>query len=264
MKIPIGVSNHVSYNVNYDLVDTVKYARQSDFDIMQLFVYEGNLSNNDSLPEILRFAYSNKFDRIYFHTESYLNKKIFTNDHIKNLIEIINPLSNVHLLFRFDEIEDLEGILDSIEKLASLNDREIYLENVFHSNNLGDIDRKLRKFLAVFSLANLQHIKVRPTLNIPALFTDNSQFKKKSGLEWCCQIFNFFETKNVPLLLVLSDQKNYTPESIIPCAIGNGIIPYDTIFDFIKKTNISIEGIILQYFDKINPLKSRDYLVELL
>jgi hypothetical protein len=263
MKVPIGVSNRVSSNLNFNLNDALQYAQQSGFEIMQILLTADLLKQYDSLIELLDLVGMTDFDRLYFHAETSLNCNLNQNDLIRHMDDILLSEKDIQLIFHFDENEDLEKMLESIEKLPTVARGHLYLENALYSPHPSDISRKIKKYLAVFSLANIQTISIKPAFNIPALFVENSQLNEKEAIQWCCEIFNFFETKRIPLLLMLSDRKELSQEGSVPRAIGEGSLPYEHIFNFVKKSQVTIEGIILQYGDKINPLKSRDKLVQL-
>lgn len=263
MKIPIGVSNRVSSNLNFNLNDAMQYAQQSGFEIMQIMLSTDLLKQYDSIIELLDFVSMTDFDRLYFHAETSLNCNLNQNNLIRHLDDILLSEKNIQLIFHFDENEDLERMLESIEELPTAAKGLLYLENALFSHQPSDIARKMKKYLAVFSLANIQTIRVKPAFNIPVLFTENSQLDEKEAIQLCCEIFNFFEAKRIPLLLILSDRRELFQEGWIPCAIGEGNLPYEHLFKFIKKSQVTIEGIILQYGDKINPLKSRDKLIQL-
>jgi hypothetical protein len=85
-------------------------------------------------------------------------------------------------------------------------------------------------------------------------------FSIDEALEWCYQVFNFFGNKNISIILHLIDSYDSSQKRATYCPIGEGYIPYQELFDFILKTNTPVSDIILEFEDKINPIKSRKYL----
>ena len=71
-------------------------------------------------------------------------------------------------------------------------------------------------------------------------------------------LFNFFTQNNIPILLHLVNFTSNTQRRHEFCALEEGYIPYPEIFAFIQKNRPSITGIILEFEDKINTLKSRE------
>lgn len=263
MNIPIGIASSVSSNQNYDPLDTIRYAQQSNFEMVEILLYDEIIQQKNIADKIESLLKQKQLHQVFFHALQDLNRAVIKQDNQNNLFSHMKRLSDFPFVFTFDEQEELEKTLETIEKLSTLFHNTPYLENNFYAQGEKNYEKNLRKYLAVFSLANIQTLTVKPLLNIPAFFNDG-EMSDESALQWCCQIFNFFSTKNIPMTLCLTDIHELRTDRTLPCPIGEGAIPYHKIFDFIKKTITPIEGIIFHYTDKINPLKSRENLKRIL
>jgi hypothetical protein len=175
----------------------------------------------------------------------------------------LNGFSSPRVIYHFDESEDLDVILKIVDQLDDDN-RKIYLENYFQFAGPAAAEKNLRKYTAVFSLANNVGIRIYPVIDIPRFFHAKIGFSEEEAINWCFQLLNFFGNREIPILLHLIDTKTRDQDRSEFCPLGEGSIPYKKIFDFILKNKVDLEGIIFEYLDKVNPLKSRDNLKRLL
>ncbi len=263
MDIPIGVANSVSANFGFDPLDAVHFAHQAHFPLIQIFISENMVGNSGKFAQLLHEAELENFLKIYFHSAGYLNRNYLKSAYAKKLLSVLDTNTPVNLILHFDEDEALENMLEVLETWP---DKQInlYLENYFKNPGKENATRNLRKYLALFTLANSERIKLFPVLDIPRFFHQALDFREEEALHWNYQLLNFFGNRRLPVLLHLIDVKDARQARSDFCAVNEGIIPYSEIFQFIKKTRPLIEGIILEFEDKINPLKSRDALQQLL
>jgi hypothetical protein len=141
--------------------------------------------------------------------------------------------------------------------------RILYLENFFQEGGVQNAERNLRKYNAVFSLVNNFDVRIFPVIDIPRFFHEKLGFKENEALDWCYQVLNFFGNRRIPVLLHLIDAHHPGQDRNDFCPVGEGYIPYQKIFNFMFKNQVAVEGIILEYLDKINALKSRENLLTL-
>jgi hypothetical protein len=260
MEIPIGVANSVSSNFSYDPIDTIQYANQSEFDIIQIYLNRELLATKNSTAKDLGLQLSQgKFKNIYLHADGYLNKEFLLGDYYVALQDFINSDQEYGVIIHFDENCELEDVLKIVEKLSKQKFK-IYLENYFQSSGKANAEKNIRKYMALFTLANNFSVCLHPVIDIPRFFHERLELGSDSALQWCYQVFNFFGNKGIQLLLHLIDATTSTQRRNQYCPIGEGYIPYQKLFDFMIKTSTPIEGIILEFEDKIAPLKSREYL----
>lgn len=259
--ISIGVANSVSANFDYDPIDTLSFAAQSDFDPVQIYLSSKVLGNRKLLDKIA--AVSNDFERMFFHAEGSLNEEFMTGDYSDQLFDFMGELEKTSLIIHFDEQASIDKLIKLVDQLCKRGSK-IYIENYFTAEGSEAATKNLKKFLALFTLASNFGSKLYPVLDIPRLFHQKTGFTTEESLEWCYQLLNFYGNRRIPILLHLIDVSANDQQRSGYVRLGDGYLPYDEIFAFIKKTRPVIEGVILEYEDKMNPLQSRDYLREIL
>jgi len=261
-KLKIGIANSVSSNFNFDPFDTIEYALQSAFPIVQIYLSRELLNNKDNLSRLL--TQLSPFEKVYFHAEGLLNPDFAKSKYFQELIEFITQWRSPNLLIHFDETVELSTILKILGAIQKLN-VITFLENYFQNKNKDDAEKNLKKYLAVFTLFLAgNHGKLFPVLDIPRIFHADLNFTESEALEWSFQLINYFDNRHIPITLHLIDAHNNSQHRTDFCPLGEGYIPFEALFQFVKKNHPPIEAIIFEYEDKISPLKSRDFLKKIL
>jgi len=265
MQILIGIANSVSSNFGYDPLDALRFAHQSKFDFLQVFINNELLNQEDRLEILIQESKANPNSRVYIHAEGLLNKQWLKSEYTRKFLNFLERIEENHFIIHFDEGAALEEILEVIHSLSRMN-RTIYLENYFQSNGTHDAEKNMRKYLAIFTLSNNpgQPICLYPVLDIPRFFHKKLGLDKDAALSWCFQMLNYFDNRKIPILLHLIDAKEQDQKRSSFCPVGEGYIPYDQIFGFIKKIQPLLSGIVLEFEDKLNTLKSRDNLMKMI
>jgi hypothetical protein len=263
VSILLGIANSVSYNQDYDPIDTLNFARQSDFEMVQIYLNQQLIDNSDRLKKIKKHLLKQPDLKCFFHSDISLNRKLFSGDYYKNLFAYLEQFNDFRIIFHYDETEDLDSILKYLQTIQRPAG-SLYIENYFQFRGMNKAERNLRKFMAIFSLFQNSAQAIYPVLDIPRFFQNKLGFSGDEALTWCFQLFNFFANRQIPLLLHLIDAKKSRQQKSDYCPIGEGYIPYSKIFEFIKKNKVVLEGIIFEYLDKINTLKSRENMKKIL
>jgi hypothetical protein len=263
VQIPIGIANSVSYNSDYDPLDTIQFMGQSEFEIIQIYLNNELLENSRKLASLAEQLKNQSHSNIYFHAAGGFNQKFLTTEYKETLFRFLDDFEQSKVIYHFDENEELESMLQIVDQFSAVN-RILYLENYFQGKGVQNAEKNLRKFTAVFSLVNNFDVRVFPVIDIPRFFHKNIRFSQPQALNWCYQILNFFGNRNLPVLLHLIDARNEKQERSDFCPVGQGYIPYQDIFKFIVKNRVAVEGIILEYLDKVNALQARDNLRQMI
>ncbi|MCK5453351.1 MAG: hypothetical protein KAJ16_03260 [Calditrichia bacterium] len=263
MNIPIGIANSVSYNLDYDPLDTIQFMGQSGFDIMQIYVNKKLLEDSQKLRALSKQLKDQSLSNIYFHAAGEFNQDFLSTDYKEAFFKFLENFEQPRVIYHFDENEELESMLRIVDHFVARN-RVLYLENFFQSGGVQNAEKNLRKFTAVFSLVNNFDIRIFPVIDIPRFFHQKLEFSSQQALSWCYQILNFFGNRDLPVLLHLIDAHKANQERSGFCPVGQGYIPYQEIFKFIGKNRVAVEGIILEYLDKVNTLQARDNLLKII
>ncbi len=256
--IPIGVANSISLNFDFDPIDTIQFATQSRFEIIQIYLSRALLDQPRKLSSIL--ANETLFKKVYYHAEGLLNEEFIESEYQSKLFDFLQKVNQPNFIIHFDERMDIDRLVNTLEGKLSSVEVTIYLENYFQERGKTAAEKNLKKFLALFTLLNLSQIHLRPVFDIPRIFHQTLDFTISEGVQWCYQIFNYFGNRQLPVLLHLIDTASREQRRRDFIALGQGVIPYNKILPFILKTRPKIEGIILEFEDKLNALQSRDYL----
>jgi hypothetical protein len=258
---PIGVANSISANFQFDPLDTIEFARQGKFEIIQIYLNDQLLGEEGVLAAIRN--QQSKFKQVYYHAEGFLNEDFLKGEYRRKLHQFLRGVDFPNYILHFDERANIDKLIRVIETLSK-DSIQISLENYFLSPGRVEAEKNLKKYLALFTLSRNFGHAIYPVLDIPRLFQQDSGFSIAEALEWCYQVLNFFGNRNIPLLLHLIDATTPDFSRFNFSPIGRGCIPYRDIFKFIQKTRPNIAGIILEFEDKINPLQSREYIAEVL
>ena len=256
-SIRIGVANSISSNFDFDPLDTIEFARQSNYSILQIYLNK-EIIKNDKLLAKIRDGIGD-FEQVYFHAEGELNEEFSESDYRNGLYDFLDSIDAPNYIIHFDERSSIDKLIRLVEALAK-SGPQIYVENYFMSEGSEDVIKNLKKYMALFTLSSNFGTNLRPVVDIPRLFHQKTGFTEEEALEWTFQLSNFFGNRHIPALLHLIDTTDAAQPRSSYTTLGQGVIPYDKIFGFFKKTRPSIEGIILEYEDKMNPLHSREYI----
>jgi len=260
LNIPIGIANSVSANFGYDIFDALNFEKQSNFDLIQIFLNREHINDAIFLKKLKDYLFGSRGKPVYFHAQGFLNREFQESEYSQKLFEFISNFDHSKLIIHFDETAQLEEMLDIISYFSD-HKPVLHLENYFRSPGKINAEKNIRKYLALFTLANSQEFKLAPVLDIPRLFNAKLEFTNDEAVQWCFELFNYFGNRGIPILLHLIDANKATQERNTYCSVGEGYIPYPDIFQFIVKIKVPIEGIILEFEDKIHPLKSRDNII---
>ncbi len=261
MKIPIGVANSISKNFDYDPNDTFHYARNEGFDLVQIYISSALLQQSHWITRLEKEVADGM--TVVFHAEGDLNDAFFKTPYYQQLREFVRRDSRPHYILHFDENVQVDHLVDVVEKIVP-NDEIVYLENYFRHPGAAAAEKNIKKFMALFTLVLADQRKILPVLDIPRFFHANLQWSTSEALNWVFQLMNFFSLRNIPVLLHLVDYDDPQQRRHQFCPVGEGYIPYADFFRFIRKTDPLISGIILEYEDKLNPLKSRQNIVRMM
>ncbi|NOX36981.1 MAG: hypothetical protein GXO78_05535 [Calditrichaeota bacterium] len=256
-RVPIGVANSVSANFDFDPLDTLEFATQKQFETAQIYLNENLIRDIPLLEKIKQFEA--KFQRVYFHAHGFLSPQAVHSPYFQQLHQFLTTTTYPNYIIHFDETIPVDQLIQTLENHPPEPIR-IYLENYFSSSGKDNVQKNLKKYMAIFTLLTARRHYLFPVLDIPRLFHRECGFSQQEALNWCFQLLNFFSQKGYSILLHLVDFADDSQQHHQFRALGEGYIPYDRIFEFIRKTSPLLEGIILEYQDKLNTLKSADFI----
>lgn len=259
LEIPFGVANSISANFKFDPLDTIKFASQGEFPLLQIYLNQELLNNQSVLKKISR--QKDDFKQVFFHAEGYLNEEFYESPYRQDLISYLETIEDSNFIIHFDERSNIDTMIKLVDKLGK-EKPALYLENYFMAEGKEAAEKNLKKYMALFTLATNFGNTIYPVIDIPRIFHNNTGLSIAEALEWCYQMLNFFSLRNIPIYLHLIDASDPEQTRGHFVSLGQGYIPYAELFQFIKKTRPKIKGVIFEFEDKMNPLSSRDYIRE--
>ena len=258
-NLSIGIANSVSVNFDFDPLDTIKFAKQENFDVIQIFLTQRLLDDEEILSKLQE--HHSEFKKVYFHAEGFFNKDFPGSEYYQKLTRFLKTIEHPNFILHFDENIDIDKLFNLTDNLLA-DGAKLFIESYFQKSSKASSEKNIKKYTALFTLVNTVENLIFPVLDIPRLFHKKLKFKKSDALKWCYQLLNFFGNRNIPILLHLIDSREKDQSRTSFCPVGEGYIPYAEIFDFIKKTKPPISDIILEFEDKINPVASRSFIEE--
>lgn len=260
-NIPIGVANSVSAHVGFDPLDTIRYARQENFDVIQLYLDLQTLQNKETLQKIL--DQQSHFTEIYYHADGFLNDDFFSSEYYKSLYSFLSNSIAPNYIIHFDERVEQEQMVQLREKIKA-SFLKVYVENYFISGGKDTVQENIKRYMALFTSSEEIKEFLRPAIDIPRMFHKQTCLAMGEALILTYRLFNFFRELDMPILLHAIDSKLADMARHNFCPIGTGCIPYGYLMQFIANTPLAIESIILEFEDKVSPIESRDFIKKLL
>ena len=256
-NIPIGIASSVSATNGFDLLDTIQFARQENFDYIQLYLNANTLQQKDTLQEVLN--QQSQFTEIYYHAEGFLNNDFFESEYYKKMYSFLSNTISPNYIIHFDERMQPDQIEEIKEKIKN-SFIKVYVENYFIENGKESSENNLKKYMDLF--ASSENIKefLRPAIDIPRLFHKQTGFAPGESLILTYRLLNYFRELEIPLLLHMIDSTQSDMARHNFCPIGTGCMPYGYMLQFIANTQLTIESIILEFEDKVSPIESRDFI----
>ena len=127
---PIGVANSVSSNFGFDPIDTIEYAQNGRFEILQIYLNQQVLDDPAVLDRILKD--SHQFSKVYYHGEGYLNDEFPGSDYQKKLYAFLERTEAPSFILHFDEKTNSLLLVEEVGEWSRLIAR-IYGEQSFKS-----------------------------------------------------------------------------------------------------------------------------------
>jgi hypothetical protein len=155
--VPIGIANSVSANFGYDIFDALKYKELSNFDLIQIYLSKEVLKNKETLKRLYDYLCKGDINKVYFHAEGFLNGEFLQNEYVNCLLDFVLNFDNNKVILHFDEKAQLEDLLETLSELSEKEPR-LYLENFFQFTGKINAEKNIRKYLALFTLANSRQL----------------------------------------------------------------------------------------------------------
>jgi hypothetical protein len=255
----LAVASSVSADRGFDTLDAVEYAIDNKFKGFQAYINQ-QIVNDAKLRVEVSSLCRDKYLRLVAHAPGTLNwdnvSDVSVNSATKHLLALETRVLVVH---HFDETV---GLKKALECLMYLCDQGITtcLENFFMLGKETS-EKCFMDYLFLLTKAKALSIDFVPVLDIPRIY-DAKVHLAHLAQKLLEEAFNVFKSIEIPIILHLVDMHSGSQERNSWCPVGQGIIPYVDIFGQMSQRKISIYMVILEFEDKVNPVKSKRFLKE--
>ena len=188
---PIGVANSISQNFQFDPLDTIEFAKQSNFEMLQIFLNQTLLAQSDVLKSVT--AQQDQFQQIFYHAEGKFNTDFFTSEYKKQLYRFLATTKSPQYIIHFDENENIDKLIRIIEAL----DKEapaLYLENYFSRPGKINAEKNLKKYLGYSRCQAILATRFTRFWIFPAFFTKIWNLLAKKAWSGVTKSLIFLET----------------------------------------------------------------------
>lgn len=258
--IPIlGIADSVAFDKGFDSLEAVNYAQSNHFQLVQIYLKDANaaqLQQNALLKK--QAAYGLKF---MCHAPGLLNQ--IDIERYKYLFfsakQILQASEDKWVVVHFDEHESIENALKLIEEICEIGLTPC-LENYHPPKNFKSAERNYELYLKLLQETTKKEFPVKAVIDIPRIFHANLNLDFADANALTLRVFQQIHQLEIPILLHLIDSKTRAQQRTDWCPLGEGIIPFDYLFQQIFRTVNNIEAIIFEYEDRENPRLSLPFL----
>lgn len=250
----VGVGTSVSREKKYDPMDTLLFCVENDIAIVQVYFDHDLINSADYLIEIREFAKKSNIT-LTCHAPEPLNGKLLSGAILSAAQQLLAYQDEKKLVVHFDEKESLKNIVSHIQAVNKKG-MTVCLENFYRAGDERSFLTNIDTYNSVFSIAEKYNLAVLPVIDFPRLF-DSGIFNRYDSLVLCEQIIDCLATHASKVILHCIDFMDYDHSHRDTwCALGKGLMPYKTIFEYARKQGLVYDHCILEYEDKELTLES--------
>ncbi len=229
-------------------MDTLLFCVENDIALMQVYLDYDLINSTDYLIEIRKFAKESDII-LTCHAPEFLNEKLLDTTTLSAAQLLLAHQEEKKLVVHFDENETLKRMVAGIEAVNRY-DMTVCLENFHKTRDEKLFLRNIDTYTSVFSVAEKYTLSVIPVIDFPRLF-DSDIFNHYDSLVLCEQIVNSLALHAPKIILHCIDFMDYNHSNRNTwCALGKGLMPYKTIFEYAKQQGLSYDHCVLEYEDK--------------
>lgn len=249
MENNVALSTSFSANYSWDPIYSLELTKKYNLKFCQIYI-------GDNFKDKTLVSRINKFNDIDFLFHS--NYNLEPSGIIKGEIDIINSINskNKYVVFHHTIKVSLEDVLDSIKLLNSMGITVLF-ENFYEDYDR--VEESVNSYIEILKTSIDRGYKLLPLIDFPRLFIDKA-IEDNDPISLTYKLLDAVKLANTPLYTHLIDCRDSSQKRDSWCQIGDGSIPYNSIFSYIKKLEISIPLHILELEEEEQIPGSVDYL----
>jgi hypothetical protein len=259
----IGVANSISKKQAYNSIDSLEFIKNHNyFSLMQIYLNETHIDEYYFKQFYYFYSkYANKISIIYHLT--YSIEDFLTNsyqDYIRSIQKYRVQLPPIGWVIHINMSQPKEKYKAKILELSLEGISPLFIEWVF--DPAVDVEKSIESFLKLI-LTHANDLSIRPVIDIPRFYHKDLGFTIHSATQHVNRIISSFNLHGIPIIYHLIDVASMEQKRKHFCALGKGIIPWNTLFPSIcQSSEDSI--IIFEHEEKSQALESALFLKKFL
>lgn len=253
----ISYASSISADKSYDPMDTLLYCKNKSISLSQLYMDKSLAENATQVKKLRKFSKENGIS-LTCHAPKELNNDLIDISILKPIKKLLKNEDEKIIIVHFDENCPIEEAMVTIESLTN-NGFTVGLENFYKNQNEESVLLNTAKFNLLLSLSAEHEFDVIPVIDFPRLFIKGIA-NNTDPLIITKSILANISLLPFSIILHLIDFNNNSQERNTWVPIGDGQMPYENIFDIIKKFDINIHHSVLEFESKELADKSLKFL----
>lgn len=229
---------------NFDEFMTLNFAEEKEISAIQFYMNDCLQSDKDKIEKI-RSHCQKKLIKILCHSPKMLGEASDDIAHCEALSSLFYENSPKLCVFHFDEKNSIENMISDCQKLIAFGIIPC-VENFYIDKTSQGLIENTKKFVKFFDEIYALNLPVLPVLDFPRLFIE--QFINSNPISACEQLIKSFIRRKIIIHAIdaVSPQQKRSDW----CAIGQGIVEWNKIFNILNTQKVSVEFIVLEYENK--------------
>jgi sugar phosphate isomerase/epimerase len=236
----IAVATSLFAESKFDPFSTIFYAQENEICAVQFYMSR-NIQEDAQTIEKIRDFCEKKQIKVLCHSPLYIGSAV-GKEHCEALLNIFPKQSEKYCVFHFDEDSSIDLMLDDCEKLVSFGLLPC-IENFYKNKSQSGLASNMEKYLSFFDRIFSRNISVMPVLDFPRLFVE--EFSGFNPISLSKTLIDKFAKRKIIIHAI--DSVSPRQDRSDWCAVGNGIVAYRDIFEEIKRLDVFVEYIVLEY-----------------
>ncbi|MGM0443538.1 MAG: hypothetical protein ACQEQV_05065 [Fibrobacterota bacterium] len=240
----IGIATSIFKEKDFDPLETVRYITDRGLTTVQLYMDSALEKDMDALNNLRELCTEKKL-HVLCHSPYYLNREVINDGrHIASLNRVFPRNQKKEVVFHFDEETTVETAL-SVIRMLNKNSITVCLENYYKFTDRDSLVTNINRFNLLINRAAEQNLDCIPLIDIPRLFI--AGFEEFNSLFLTELLLNNITYSNRSVILHLIDFTDRRQRREDWCAIGSGLMPYETLFDIMKRYRLQVRYAVLEY-----------------
>jgi len=237
----IALATSLFAHNDFDPFLTISFAEEKNVSAVQFYMSQHIQGHEKTICKI-RDLCEKKAIKALCHSPLYIGNVYEDKEHCTALSEIFPSNDEKLGIFHFDENCDVDLMVNDCKNLADFGILPC-IENFYQNKSRAGLVANFDKYLSFFDRIIQKNIPAIPVLDFPRLFVE--QFTNFHPILLTEMLIQKFAKRKIIIHVIDSVSPRQNREDW--CAVGRGIVPYTDIFECIKRLNVYVEYVVLEY-----------------